>query len=240
MRHRFYFLLFFAALGLFPSLATAQTVGEQIVVITPRAHSKEGRFEVGAFFGWVANNPYLTYLPIEGRLAYHFAEGFSLEGTFGYYPHFGSGTNRYSGPIKNRLIEDLRGEPHFVRAELYEQQELYAHFDLQWTPLYGKMNVVGLQNIAHWEIFLQLGAGFIGVFDFENSGRNTDRRNNPMRLSPTVNFGFGTRFWITDWFALRLDLRHFLFQRQFGNGGVTQNLTVAFGLSFLLPSITRR
>ncbi len=219
---------------------SAQSVGEQIAIITERANQKSGRFEIGAFFGWVANNPYLTYLPIEGRLAFHFAEGFSFEGTFGYYPPFGSGQNRYSGPLRNRLIEDLRSDPHYVRVEVFEQQELYGHFDLQWTPLYGKIYTEGIKALGHWEIYLQLGAGFIGVLDFENSGSNTNRERNPMRMRPTVNFGAGTRFWLLDWLTLRLDVRHFLFQRQFGNGGVTQNLTVALGLSFVLPSLYRR
>lgn len=225
----FLLTLFFFA----PSLASAQ-VGDQLVIIQKKAHSKKGRFEISAFFGWVANNPYLTYLPIEGRLAYHISEGFGIEASFGYYPPFGSGPNRYSGPIKNRLVDDLRRDPHFVRVELYEQQVFYAHFDLLWTPIYGKLNIESLSWIGYWEIFLQLGGGFIGIRDQEFSGNYASDESNPIRIRPTVNFGIGNRFWVTNWFALRLDIRHFLYQRQFGNGGISQNLTLSAGISFVI------
>lgn len=214
------------ALWMIPLAAYAQS--ERIVVIQKRPFLKQNRLEVSVLAGVIPSNPFLTYIPIEGRIGFHLSEGFALEAGGGYFPPLGVGT------IKNQINDDLKRFPHFLGVRIYEQQVFYANLDLVWTPIHGKIRVAGLQWIAYWEIFLQIGGGVTGVYDVERSGRFDSDKTNPLKIRPTLNVGAGTRLWLTRWLTLRLDIREYLFQKQVGKGGLSQNLAILVGLSFVI------
>ncbi len=202
---------------------------EAIVVIKERAFTKSKRLELSAMLGWVPTNPFVTYFPLETRAAFHISEGFGLELTGGLYP-FSFGRK----PIKNQINDDLKKYPHFLGVKIYEQQVFYANLDIVLTPIYGKIRIAGFDWIAYWEIFFQFGGGITGVYNNEYVGKYASPTTNPIQLRPTVNFGAGNRLWVTRWFALRIDLRQYLFQKQVGRGGVSQHLTLMVGLSFII------
>ncbi len=223
-------LLLLLSIGLFPLFFAGEALAQEaIVVIKKRPYTKRKRVELGGFFGWVPSNPFVTYFPIEGRLAFHFSEGFGLEFTGGVYP-FSIGKK----PIKNQINEDLKKYPHFLGVRLYEQQVFYVNLDFVLTPVYGKIRISGLDWIAYWEIFFQFGGGITGVYNNEYVGKFANSITNPIQLRPTVNFGAGNRLWVTRWFALRIDLRQYLFQKQIGRGGISQHLTLMVGFSFII------
>jgi len=222
-------LLALAVAAVTSSPTTAHAQGEQIVVIQKKPFSKKYRLEISLFAGVVPSNPFLTYIPLEGRLGFHLSEGFAIEAAGGYSPPLGAGT------IKNQIHEDLKGFPHFLGVRIFEQQVFYANLDLVWTPIHGKLRVAALQWIAYWEILVQIGGGVTGVYDFERSGRFDSDNTNPIKMRPTLNLGAGTRLWLTRWLTLRLDIRMNLFQKQIGKGGLSQHLSIVAGLSFVLP-----
>jgi outer membrane beta-barrel protein len=212
-----------------PSISQAQSVGEAIVVIQEKPFRKKFRPEFSLLAGWVPSNPFITYLPVEARIGFFISEGFGIEIGGGLYP--GSiGTS----PIKNQINEDLKQYPHFLGVKIFEQQAFYASMNLTWTPVHGKIRITGLNWIAYWEIFFQLGGGITGVYNYEYTGRFASLTTNPIEIRPTFNVGIGNRLWITRWLALKLDLREYLFQKQIGRGGLSQHLTIMLGLSFLI------
>lgn len=219
-------LLLFAFVWMAPQTAHAQS--ESIVVIQKKPHLKKYRVEFTLLAGVIPSNPFLTYIPIEGRIGFHLSEGFAIEAGGGYFPPLGAGT------IKNQINDDLKRFPHFLGVRIFEQQVFYANIDLVWTPIYGKMRVDALNWIAHWEIFIQLGGGITGVYDFERSGRFDSDLTNPLKFRPTLNVGAGTRLWLTNWMTLRLDIREYLFQKQIGKGGLSQHLAIMLGISFVI------
>lgn len=233
-------LALFSFLWLAPLPCLAQTGGgEQIVVIQQKAFSKTRRVEFTLLGGVVPSNPFITYVPFEGRIAFHLSEGFGLEIGGGYYPSFGSeasqGSGRYDGPLKNNIIEDLKSHPHYLGVKLFEQQVFYANIDFLWTPIFGKVQLFGANAITYWELAFQLGAGVTGVYDDERSGRFNDDKTNPIKLRPTINFGVSGRLWLTRWLNLKIDVREYLFQKQVGKGGLSQHLAIMLGLSFIVP-----
>tara|TARA_B100000609_G_scaffold199334_1_gene202166 strand:- start:3325 stop:4029 length:705 start_codon:yes stop_codon:yes gene_type:complete len=218
---------------LFPLTAEAQTGGEGIVVIQENVFRKSMRVEFTALGGVVPSNPFITYIPFEGRLAFHFTEGFGLELGGGYYPNFGS-TKDYQGPIKSHIIDDLKSHPHYLGVHVFEQQIFYGNIDFNWTPIFGKLQLFGANTITYWEIAFQLGAGITGVYDDEYSGRFASEETNPIKIRPTINFGATMRFWLTNWLTLKLDVREYLFQKQVGKGGLSQHLSLMLGLSVII------
>ncbi len=221
-------------LFVFPLDSFAQTGGgEQQVVIQKKTHTKSSKIEFSLLGGVVPSNPFITYIPVEARLAYHFTEGFGLELGGGYYPPVGSEKD-YEGPIKNPIVDILKNRPHQLGVHIFEQQLFYASFDFLWTPIFGKMELFGLNEIAYWEIALQLGGGITGLYDDERSGRFATDKTNPIKIRPTINFGVTMRFWMTHWLIFKVDLRDHFFQHQVGKGGLSQHLTVMLGLSAIL------
>lgn len=212
------------AIILTSSTVYAQGGGEQIVVIQEKPHLKKFRIEFSALGGWVPSNPFLTYFPVEGRLGLHFSEGFALELGGGWYP-----------PVtKNQINDDLKSYPHYLGARIFEEQVFYANLDMQWTPINGKIRLAGIDSIVYWEIYFQIGAGVTGVHDHERVGPYKDIKKNPLKLRPTFNFGFGNRLWLTNWFALKMDLREYIFQKQVGRGGLSQHTSLLLGFSLII------
>lgn len=220
------------ALAIFLSLpakpASAQG-SEAIVVIQKKPFSKKKSLEISVLGGWIPSNPFVTYFPLEARIGFHIAEGFGLELGGGFYPG-----SIGKSPIKNQINEDLKKYPHFLGVKLYEQQVFYASFDMNWTPIHGKIRLAGLNWIAYWEILIQIGGGITGVYNDEYVGRNASSKTNPIQIRPTFNVGIGNRLWITRWLALKLDIREYLFQKQVGRGGLSQHLSIMVGLSVVL------
>ena len=230
IRNSIYFTCF--ALAIFLSLPSKPAIAqgsEAIVVIQKKPFYKKKRVEFSFLAGWVPSNPFITYLPLEARIGFHLAEGFGLEIGGGLYP----GAIGKS-PIKNQINEDLKKYPHFLGVKIFEQQVFYANFDMNWTPIHGKIRIAGLNWIAYWEILIQLGAGITGVYNYEYTGRLASSKTNPIELRPTFNVGIGNRLWITKWLAFKLDLREYLFQKQIGRGGLSQHLSIMLGFSIIL------
>ncbi len=185
--------------------------------------------EFGVFGGWIPSNPFVTYIPLEARIGFHAAEGFGLEITGGLYPG-----SLGKSPLKNTINDDLKKFPHFLGVKLFEQQVFYANFNLNWTPITGKVRFAGAQWIGYWEIMFQLGGGVTGVYNEEYIGRKANPELNPIQMRPTFNVGLGLRLWLTQWLNFRVDLREYLFQKQIGRGGLSQHLSLMLGLSFIV------
>jgi outer membrane beta-barrel protein len=209
---------------LLPAAAFPQTGGgERIVVIQEKAISKKYRLELTLLYGWVPTNAFLTYTPVEGRLAFHLSEGFGLEVSGGWYPPLGYGT------FKNPINDDLRKPPHYLGVTILEQQVFYVNLDVLWTPVYAKLKIGNW--ITQGEFYIQLGGGMTGVYDQEHVGRH---ESDPITFRPAFNFGAGARLWLLSWLSLKLDFKEFLFQKQVGKGGISQHSTLMLGLSFVI------
>ena len=234
MNNLFRRIWFLGLLFIFPLSSFAQTGGgEQRVVIQKKTHTKNSKIEFSILGGVVPNNPFITYIPLELRAAFHFTEGFGLEIGGGYYPPVGSEKD-YTGPIKNPIVPMLKNNPHYLGVHIFEQQSFFASLDFLWTPIFGKMEIFGANAIAYWEIAFQLGGGITGVYNEERSGRFATDEKNPIKIRPTINFGATMRFWLTHWLILKLDIRDNFFQKQVGKGGLSQHLTVMLGLSVII------
>jgi outer membrane beta-barrel protein len=232
-------LAFLGLLALLPSVSFAQLSGG-IAVIKPRAIVKSKRLEISVLQGWNPSNPFFTYLPVEGRIGFHFSEGFGIELSGGYNPPYGSDpATKYTGPLKTSLSTDLQNDPLFVGVKVFEQQVFHASLALMIEPVFGKVRLAGLNTILYWDIYLYFGVGITGVYDQEVTGeKNSDDKFNPLQIRPTLSFGLGNRFWFNRHIALKIDLRESLFQKQaknsIGQGGLAQYLTLSVGLSFTI------
>ena len=83
-----------------------------------------------------------------------------------------------------------------------------ATADLQWSPIYGKLSSYD-RVLGEFNLYLSVGGGFTGL-------RLEDKRNSPGDYliegasQITATYGGGLRFYFTDWFGVRFEIRDYV------------------------------
>ena len=153
---------------------------------------------------------------------------FALNGAAVFYPHdaFGIGIGAdyvYAHP-KTSNIDVVRQSLTSVPA-VFELPRLFAHVDLYWIPIYGKVSLFE-SGIIHFDFYGTAGAGVVSAFG--------------KRRPPEVNVGVGQRFFLGDWLALRFEVRDHLFVDTQDVDGRTRSDVQSYvlflaGVSFFIP-----
>lgn len=102
-----------------------------------------------------------------------------------------------------------------------------ARLELIWSPIYGKINLFA-EEVFHFDTFVSAGAGYVGLA--------TDSS-----VAGTV--AIGQHFFVSEWGAIRWDLRDQIFSMDVypgsGPGKHVQNLlTFNLGFAFYVPTKT--
>jgi outer membrane beta-barrel protein len=207
-------------LGGFAQQAEAQT-GRGVV--RPALFTKAKRIEISPFFGYVSNDPWTTgYIP-GASVVYHLSDRTALDFTAGY----GLYSNK---TLVDQVIQETGNPPTLISRPSYFVTANYA-----WSPLYGKLNLLG-EVVVHYDLFLVGGVGVAGdEIEVNKRTGGTVEQSISTQIFPVVDFGVGQRFFLNNWFAVRLDVRPYVFL-EFIDGQLDPNgdVQVAFGLSFLL------
>jgi outer membrane beta-barrel protein len=153
---------------------------------------------------------------------------FAFAGSAIFYPHdaFGIGVGvdfLYAHP-KTSNVDVVRQSLTSVPA-VFELPKLFAHVDLYWIPIYGKVSLFE-SNIIHFDFYGTAGAGVATAFG--------------KRRPPEVNVGVGQRFFLGDWLALRFEVRDHLFVDTQDVDGRTRSDVQSYvmfmaGVSFFIP-----
>ena len=159
-------------------------------------------FEVGGYFGIMSVEDFGSNSVYGFTFAYHINEMFFVEGGYGV-----SDTDETSFEIL------VPGTPLLSDDE---RELTYYDVSLGWNILPGEAFLTS--NRAFNNSFYLIGG--VGSTDFAGDDRFT------------VNFGFGGRIFATDWLALRLDVRDYLFDMDlFGEGKTTHNLQARMAIT---------
>jgi outer membrane beta-barrel protein len=184
-------------------------------VVQRMLYTKANRFELGV---------HLAAMPFDGftvtpQLALtgvrHFSEAIGVELQLG--GGYGLKTGRYT---------ELEGPAYGVAVEAYRYLAS-AEVDLQWSPIYAKMNFGG-HKILHNDFY-----GLVGV------GATLEQSVFPsadITIAPTVPVGIGTRIWLKDNLALRVEIRDNVMvehRKTSDTVAMKQNVAVSVGLAFL-------
>jgi outer membrane beta-barrel protein len=129
--------------------------------------------------------------------------------------------------LENAVYTELAGPIYGVAVEAYRYLAS-AEADLQWTPIYAKMNFGG-KKVIHHDVYFLVGAGvtleqsLIPDYDIV--------------LAPTIPVGVGTRIYVAKNTMLRAELRDsMLIEHRVQSDTVAfkQNVAMSLGLSVLL------
>ncbi|MCK6533717.1 MAG: outer membrane beta-barrel domain-containing protein [Polyangiaceae bacterium] len=222
------FLLVIATLAclvafLSPSRAAAQCVDEALKEqligkrayrgVVPRLFKKALRHELSAMGGWYAADIADGAPVYGGAYTFHFSEDLGLEAS--YF------RTRQSYGLLQSIIDRQQGLVQFTESPEEDVQLFLGH--LIWSMSYGKVRWFG-GPIHRFDFYLALGGG---ATDTSASGG----------LGLTGSGGFGLKFYLAQWLALRLDVRDHVRNHRapFGVEKIVNDVSAMGGLSVFLP-----
>lgn len=200
--------------------ALAEIRGETkpVPTIQNRFFTKENRFEIAPFAGYVPNNSFAE-VPVGGlNLAYHFSETLAAEGMFLYGPNTGNGGVK--GLTKTLLDISYQGDQNTTFQQPLDRFTLGAVFGARWSPVYGKINLVG-EGVLNFDWYLVTGPGLVLITkdvatvsqEYKDCGGcdpDIAVATNPTAGTDpyfTWDLGLGFNFFLSQTIALKLDAR---------------------------------
>ncbi|MCK6528903.1 outer membrane beta-barrel domain-containing protein [Myxococcota bacterium] len=169
--------------------------------------SKAKRLEIAPFFGFISNNPFNQDMVGGLALAYHFSERIAVEvqGQYGFL----SGTANEKG-LAGAVLQLLQSQSEFYLEAT--DPGIYANVDLIWSPMYGKINPMGLA-VINLDFYFALGVGYFGetieMLRLENDGVLNIYSEQTNSLF-AANLGLGMKIFLSRSAALRIDARFYL------------------------------
>jgi outer membrane beta-barrel protein len=205
-----------------PSRASAQCVDEALKEqligerayrgVVPRLIKKSLRHEVSAMGGWFAGDLSDGAPAYGGAYTFHFTEDLGLEASYmRSREHFG---------LLDAVISRQQGLVGLVKATDTPVQFFMGN--LVWSLAYGKVRWMG-GGISRYDFYLALGGG--ATVQPDDKGL-------------TGSGGFGMKFYLTEWLALRWDVRDLVHQQkrvELGVDKIVNDITATGGLSVLIP-----
>jgi outer membrane beta-barrel protein len=189
-----------------------QLVGERAYRgVVPRLFQKALRHEVSALGGWFAGDLSDGAPAYGGAYTFHFTEDLGLE----------------AGYLRTRekyaLLDAIAASnPQTALVRSVDNDIQFFTGNVVWSLAYGKVRWMG-GAIGRYDFFLALGGG---------------ATVQPGDVGLTGSGGFGMKFYLTQWLALRLDVRDLVHEQKraaIGVEKIVNDITATGGLSVFLP-----
>lgn len=213
-------------MSLFPVVSHAESPGLDALEEYKEGHSektavenrfflKENRFEISPIVGYVPNNPFARRYTIGGVLGFHFSEIVSVQAEVLYSPDFGEGDLKGLTSVLLERADQAasQGNEEVSFQQPLDKAGLAADFGVAWSPLYGKINLVG-ETVLNFDFYVFLGGGMISKKDYvakydtestTNDIVNLEFQQNEVKLAPFV--GIGQNYFINRLMAFKVDVR---------------------------------
>jgi len=181
-----------------PSEATAaKRSWEDIVVVPRKAFLKRHRVELAPFSAISINDTLIRHYAFGGDLTFYLTDVFSI-GLQGQYF------------IKERSERESLVGLQFNRVSTLNRFKYSAALMFGYVPAYGKFGLFN-KYIVHWDVTVNGGIGFIQTEIIPVNPQDKTWTN--FDIMPTV--GLSTRMFVTDWLALSIGLRDYIFNDKF-------------------------
>jgi outer membrane beta-barrel protein len=180
--------------------------------VVPRLFQKSLRHELSALGGWYAGDLSDGAPVYGGAYTFHFTEDLGLEAQYL--------RTQQSFELLEAVNDRRQGLVDLVEVEENPVQFFLGH--LVWSLAYGKVRWLG-GAIGRFDFYLALGGG---------------ATVEPGDLGLTGSGGFGMKFYLSEWLALRLDVRDHVREQkrvQLGVEKIVNDISAMGGVSVFLP-----
>jgi len=218
--------------------AAARRSWEDIVVVPRKSFLKGGRLELAPFSAITVNDVLIRHYSFGGDLNYYLSDIFSV-GLEGQYF------------IKERSERESLVGYQYNRASTLNRFLYSGSLVFGYVPTYGKFGLFN-KYIVHWDFTLNAGIGVIKTEIIPVVP--TDATFGGYRVCPHA--GVSSRLFVTDWLALSIGLRDYIFLDKFeplnrheyngrvmtlaeakanASSSITQNFMMFVSAGFYLP-----
>ena len=206
-------ILFGMVLGVaLPAAAQQGPRDRSITVLQPKPVLRSATLEWRPRLMSTVANPLVRQTGVGGSLALNLGERWYIAGHaegYDFFTVFSGTTERYAEAIDTTA----------TIPEVVELRWLSA-LEVGWVPFFGKFALFN-RAIAYFDFYL---AGSVGVQSATRS------------LSPVLGLAGGGNLYLTRWLGLNVEFRdRFSLEELSGGTSVYQTMSVALGVSFLMP-----
>ena len=215
----------------------ADAFAGKIPPVSGQLYRKAGRLELTPTANLSLNDAFFNKYFGGLKLGYHFTEAFSLsvQAAAGTTSKSGSaqvcppnaGCTPATDPMMYQVPGDIRG---------------IAGLEVAWSPIYGKLNVLA-ERVAHFDLSILAGADAIQHAEVVDAATARDLAAAGQTPGTTLSYGghvgLGGRLFLTEWVALRLEVKDYIYAvtvpNNVGGKDVQNQLFTELGVSFFLP-----
>jgi len=228
-----------------PRAAAAQTKADafagKIPPVSGQLFQKAGRLELTASGDLSLNDAFFTKYFGGLEVGYHFTESWaaSVHVAGGLATRSGSAVVcTASAGCSNATETMLRQVPGRMRG--------LASVGVAWSPVYGKLNVLA-EKVAHFDLALLAGADLVArdeILSRAEAEQLAATGGSPKTTnSPGFHVGIGARLFVSEFMAVRLELKDLVYFVKVPNNGPANDwqnqLFTQVGVSFFLPTHNR-
>jgi outer membrane beta-barrel protein len=171
----------------------------EVEAVQPLQVHKTRALELAVMVGVIPNDPYLFYIPLGLRAAFHLTERWAIEISFEGNLSVDTGLRRF-----------LEENDAALRAQIRDRQQLRVGAGASLAPLYGKV-AIG-RRVIHFDGYLAAGAGVVRTAAEESIGLSA-------AIRPDFYLGTGLRVFVHGRWLLRLEGRQYLYLRPTDSSG---------------------
>jgi outer membrane beta-barrel protein len=185
-------------------------------------HDERLEVSLGALYQPVSS--LVNYGAWTGSLTWHINRRHAVEPIY-FGQIFGP---RFTSFVDEQIIAKKTGAPELTTEGVETPKQLFAASYL-FSPFYAKMHITE-QNVAHFDVYFGLGAGAV-----KTELAHLDGSKGFTKTRGAASIAAGIRFLFPQHFALRLELRDFVYASEnFGKTGVGNNFQLGASASLFL------
>lgn len=190
------------------AVEAAKAAENQLIrVIQRKPFLRRNRVEFAPYIGTNVNDALVNAFLAGGSLNYHLTEDMA----FGVYGGVSLGSET---DLFDQVISD------YALFAQVSQVQWYGGLQFQYAPIYGKFALFNTWIIP-WDVFATLGLGWTKT---------------QLDGHVTLSAGGGSRFFMSRWFTLNVELRDYIYNEDYPGGSeLVNNLVFSAGVSFFLP-----
>ncbi|HET6439413.1 MAG TPA: outer membrane beta-barrel domain-containing protein [Anaeromyxobacter sp.] len=230
-----------------PALAQSKSdaFAGKIPPVSNELYRKAGRLEASLSGNLSVNDPFYSKYFAGLKLGYHFTDSLSAGALLA------SGFNTKAGSAQ--VCPTNSGCHSASRTQMYQVPgniRMMAGVEGAWAPIYGKLNVFS-ERVAHFDLSLIAGVDWIQyqkvISRVEAENLAASGGHPGLTSSLGWHAGVGTRLFLSEWIAARLEFRPYWYfvnvpNLQEGGGSkrdLQTQLFVELGVSFFFPMHNR-
>jgi outer membrane beta-barrel protein len=218
----------------------ADAFAGKIPPVSGQLYRKAGRLEATLTGNLSLNDAFFAKRFGGVKLGYHLTEAWSVAA------HGAAGSAAKTGSTV--LCSATAGCSDAGEGQLWQvpgEILWLAGVEVAWAPVYGKLNVLA-EKVAHFDLSILAGADWIAareVLAGADAASLAASGGSPGTVtSPGGHVGLGARLFFTEWLALRVEVKDYLYFPDVPNNGgeaLQSQLFTEIGLSFFLPGRNR-